>query len=241
MYTTPATTTPPLASSSSLISELAFIGADVEALARLARQDRAALQESLKALGYSRVGARLQVQKALLECASLQSAIMPSAEDALRKRRDEREMAMLLQLTSLPPTHAPALLAAGVSVRMMASSPLEAIDEAAADCTSLRNEDRLVLIEAAHTHIHRRASLVDDDVKRILRGAESETLAAALAKVASNDVAERERVVGVARAVRGGGPARDEASSQPPPIVYDRVGHALAEAVDKLHLEVSIV
>ena len=222
----PPSSSPPPVSSPSLLSELATIGADVEALARLARQDRAALQESLKALGYARVGARLHVQKALLESPSLNAAIMPSAADALRKRRDEREMAILLQLAGLPMTHAPGLLAAGVSVRMMAASSLVDIDAAAAACTALRNEERIFLLEAAHTHIHRRVSRLDEDVRRILRGAESETLAAALAKAAPAEASETEGVVAVARAVGG-----DEEGSV---AAYDKVGDALIAAMSRL-------
>ena len=42
------------------MSSLAFLGGNVGALARLARQDRSALQAELKSIGISKVGVRVR-------------------------------------------------------------------------------------------------------------------------------------------------------------------------------------
>lgn len=192
-----------------LLSELASLGGDVSALARLARQDRNALGTALKALGLAKVGHRLLMQKALMEerCGK-----MPSAADALQRRRDERELSMLLLLAELPASHVPALLEAGVTVQMMAETTLEVVDTAASACANLSNQERLALLDAVHRYVHRQRSLLDEGVHRILRYGETETLAASLAAAAPNIDPENGtttatgagHVLTLARAVRGG-------------------------------------
>ena len=44
-------------------------------LARLARQDRAALNDQLKAIGFVKVGQRLKLEKALLEADHLEAQV----------------------------------------------------------------------------------------------------------------------------------------------------------------------
>ena len=181
--------------SARLLAELAALGGNVATLARLARQDRAALNAELKALGVSKVGARLQTQAALLS-EGLLDVVMPSMESALRKSKDERELEALLKLADfgrvdveaqLAPLLA-SLLAAGVSVRMMQQSTLHEVERALLACAStLRAEERLSLLETCHVHVHRRQSMIDNDVRRVLRGNEKETLAAALATAAWED------------------------------------------------------
>ena len=113
---------------------------------------------------------------------------------------------MLLKLASLrPEEHLHAVISVGVTVRYMQCATLEEIEGRLAGCSALRNEDRMALLEACHVHVHRQASGIDESVKRILKGGETETLAAALAACALAD--DDERFVAVARAVRGGADA----------------------------------
>ena len=191
----------------SCLSELVLLGGNIGALARLARQDRSALQAELKSIGVLKVGARLQAQQALL-ASHLHS--MPSVADALQKKRDEKELEALLKLAGLPVSQVPSLLAAGVSVRIMVGSSLERVETSCVACPLFRrNDERLCLLEACHVHIHRRTSLLDDDVRRLLRGGEKETLAATLATAMATpedeaDNAASTGITTVARAVSGG-------------------------------------
>ena len=120
---------------------------------------------------------------------------------ALRKARNARELSMLLQLAGLPTHLVPALLADGVSVRMMAASTLERIEHRLAQCAGLHVAERCLLLEAVHVHVHRLPSLIDEDVRRMLSGTQTETLPAALALAERGTASEG--AVCVARAVRG--------------------------------------
>ena len=207
-----------------LLSEIAARGANLDALSRLARHDRPALTSELRTLGVTKVGTRLLVLRALLDAASARP--MPSISSELQRRRDERELGMLVRLAELPEHHVTPLLASGLHVRRMHDEPLEVLEELAAGCASLQPEERLLLLDTVHEHVHRRASLLDEGVMRILKGGEAETLTATLAAttfdrpaVAAADGTvdpSASRVdcrVLVARAVRGGMDASVDRSS----------------------------
>ena len=203
------------------VSELAERGADLAALRLLARTDRSALAATLKELGFSKMGHRMELEKALLveadsaePEAGVAAAVTTAAEEAEHCGKDEDEARVEKEVD--PPatggaTAKPPAEALGKATAARVAQLLVAEAEAAASAEEAAAAERLWAQVAVLTPAHA-AERPLADAGAALPSAEA-TAAAVVEAAAPVAVAAPEAAVGKLSA-EGAVPAEDPASAR---------------------------